>query len=300
LKLSAKNSTAAVATMTLPGGQAGSPVHPTWSPDGTKLAFGLRLDGGWLDFTQSTLWVVDVLTGAAPSFGVPSQISANDVASRSALIYPTFAPDSRWLAFQMGNRARSRPTVIDQGTGQTDGEGFGDLWLVDTDTGTRVKLDLANGVGVPQLPTELTSANYEPTFMPVSVGGYYWLVFVSERPYGNTLTDTDPLTRRKQLWVTAIDASVDGTVDPSHPAFWLPGQTTEANNMRGYWALNPCVGNGEGCSAGFDCCSGVCNGDGVCSDPTGTCSEYGNACETSGDCCEGLVCIGNFCALPTP
>jgi hypothetical protein len=70
--------------------------------------------------------------------------------------------------------------------------------------------------------------------------------------------------------------------------------------MRGYWALNPCVGNGEGCSAGFDCCSGVCNGDGVCSDPTGTCSEYGNACETSGDCCEGLVCIGNFCALPTP
>ena len=37
------------------------------------------------------------------------------------------------------------------------------------------------------------------------------------------LVGQNPTTRRKQLWVAAIDAS-PGASDPSHPAFWLAGQ----------------------------------------------------------------------------
>ena len=75
-------------------------------------------------------------------------------------------------------------------------------------------------------------------------------MFVSERTYGNTLTDTNPLSRSKQLWVTAIDANPAAGVDSSHPAFWLPGQELNNPNMRGEWALNPCRQLGEGCEGG--------------------------------------------------
>jgi hypothetical protein len=75
--------------------------------------------------------------------------------------------------------------------------------------------------------------------MPESRGGYFWLVLVSERTYGNTLTDTNASTRHKQLWVTAIDDPPVPGQDPSHPAFWLPGQEIDNQNMRGAWTLEP-------------------------------------------------------------
>ena len=36
--------------------------------------------------------------------------------------------------------------------------------------------------------------NYEPTILPVAVGGYYWVVFTSLREYGNTITDPIAMT----------------------------------------------------------------------------------------------------------
>ena len=62
--------------------------------------------------------------------------------------------------------------------------------------------------------------------------------------------------------MTAIDASPQAGKDPSHPAFWLPGQDTGNNNMRGEWALNPCKQTGNTCSSGYDCCTGFCQPDG--------------------------------------
>ena len=89
------------------------------------------------------------------------------------------------------------------------------------------------------LAADQSSACYEPTFMPESRGGYFWLVFVSERTYGNTLVDTNPASRRKQLWVMAVDDPPQAGQDPSHPAFWLPGQELDNHNMRGAWTLEP-------------------------------------------------------------
>ncbi|MBV1860696.1 MAG: hypothetical protein KUG77_19940, partial [Nannocystaceae bacterium] len=200
---------------------------------------------------------------------------------------PTYSPDSQWIAFMRSTQARARGAQSE-------------VWLTDTTGATQIALDAANGVGA----IDQTDANYEPTFLPVSLGGYFWLVFVSERTYGNTLTNTDPATRQKQLWVTAIDASPTPGSDPSHPALWLPGQEVNNQNMRGEWALNPCKALGETCESGYECCEGFCqpdeNGALTCT-PPGACAQVGEACDTAADCCdESHSCIGGFCAPYVP
>ena len=45
---------------------------------------------------------------------------------------------------------------------------------------------------------------FEPTFNPIERGGYYWVVFTSERTWGNTLSGYGK-SGAKRLWVAAID-----------------------------------------------------------------------------------------------
>ena len=286
LSLSAFDSAAEIAQMN-PG--TGFPVHPAWSSDGKKIAFAVRSNGNWLDFTSSSLWVTDVDVAASPPFTGIQQIVANDV-DRPTVTFPTWSPDSKWIAFERATQARSR-------------DGLSDISLVQADGSNAVALDAANGTGL--LQGAEASSTYEPTFMPVAAGGYFWLVVVGERTYGNTLTDLSRPSRRKQLWVSAIDANPLPGQDPSHPAFWLPGQELNNNNMRGEWALSPCKMLGESCSAGYDCCAGFCHDDGTgnltCSNESGGCSQLGEACQSAADCCDSkAVCIAGFCANGQP
>lgn len=281
--LSVADGTAPLAYLEPPGG---TPVHPSWSPDGLTVAFGVRTNGTGLDFTQSTLWLADVDV-TTPGFSNLRQVVGNDP-TRPAIAYPTFSPDSQWIAFQRATQARTRGAA-------------GELWLANTDGSAVMLLDAANGVGSVAEPQQHMS--YEPTFSPVSSGGYFWLVFVSERTYGNQLVDQAVETRRKQLWVTAIDSTPQPGEDPSHPAFWLPGQELDNHNMRGNWALSPCKGLGAPCEAGYECCEGFCIWDeeaqqNVCGEPQ-SCGQIGDACETDADCCdETVVCVGGFCSEP--
>ncbi len=269
-------------------GNGGQPSHPAWSSDNTKVAFSVRYDGNGLDFNTSNLWITDVDPNAY-TFANTKKIVDNDPAYPT-VTFPTFSPDSQWIAFERSTQARSRGAQAQ-------------IWLTNLDGSVQIPLDAANGAGV--LVNDQLTASYEPTFNPVSVGGYFWLVIVSERVYGNTLTDTNPNSRAKQLWVTAIDANPMPGKDPSHPAFWLPGQELNNNNMRGEWALSPCKKIGEDCSAGFECCDGFCHeddqGNPVCDNQPEGCSGIGEACTTAADCCDpAAVCVGGYCAPNVP
>lgn len=284
LKLSTYDSKTPLATLTTPGGK---PQHPVWSGDGNKVAFARKTDGNWLDFNNSELWLaeIDLMTN---TFSNVKQIVDKLPAPLTTTTFPTFAPDSQWIAFNRLNQARTRGAVTE-------------VWLTNLDGSVQTRLDQANGLGIIAPGQDQTT--YEPTFLPVSVGGYYWLIIGSERTYGNTLTDTNPGSRRKQLWVTAIDSNIEPGKDPSHPGFWLPGQELNNSNMRGEWALAPCKQAGEGCQAGFDCCGGFCYApeEGqmpTCNDKPDTCSHLGDSCEVDAACCEGEgKCIGGFCAI---
>lgn len=139
--------------------------------------------------------------------------------------------------------------------------------------------------------------DFFPTMSPVAAGGYFWVFFTSRRTYGNISTPNleDPLS--KKIWVTAIDIGAPHGSDPSHPAFFLPGQELGSGNVRAFAALEPCKDDGQGCGSGTDCCSGFCT-SGSCSLPR-ECSGVDERCVTRADCCSPLPeiqCIGGYCA----
>jgi len=165
--------------------------------------------------------------------------------------------------------------------------------------------------------------NYVPSVNPTEAGDMSWVVFTSRRMYGNVAYD-DPWDAEpawtnhvhhscnsstpptKKLWVSALDKNFTGGTDPSHPAFYLPGQELAAGNSHAYWVSTPCAQTGETCSTSDDCCGGSgtdpmarCNGSSKVCQSIDDCAAAAGGCATSADCCEGLVCNGSGqCANP--
>jgi hypothetical protein len=170
--------------------------------------------------------------------------------------------------------------------------------------------------------------NYLPTVSPIQAGGYSWVVFTSRRMYGSvarndpwdaeptqTCFSGDPET--KKLWIAAIDGTFTPPADPSHPAFYLPGQELVAGNSDGYWVSSPCANLDQPCESNEDCCSATgpsptreCKVTSSATVPAtklcqniSSCSMTGAACATTADCCSGLQCPmgGGVCVVvPTP
>ena len=188
-------------------------------------------------------------------------------------------------------------------------------------TKTAAPLSTLNGTGYlpagPNNHADDATLQYEPTVNPVVSGGYAWVVFTSRRLYGNVATQdpflSDPRNYNyqesvttKKLWVAAIDLNAPPGTDPSHPAFYLPGQELHAGNSRGYWVVDPCEATGSSCLTGDQCCSGYCgagdDGGLVCGTQPPGCAVLGNKCTASSDCCGasmGISCIDGYCAEPT-
>ena len=134
---------------------------------------------------------------AIPTFKAPS--------------WPSFTPDSQYIAYAAGTNSRGRNAV---GMPPVETVYPGALFLVGRAGGTPI--------APRQRLLGRSSICYLPSFSPYDSGGYLWLVFYSVRDYGNAQAGTKG-TQRRQMWVTAIDKSKLGTgADPSSMPYWLP------------------------------------------------------------------------------
>jgi hypothetical protein len=306
-------------------GQVVEAVTPSFSRDGTRVAFnywtGTLAPGGG---GGRTLDMMDFsCTASGSASGAPS--CANYSFANLVRLFtspnggtpgwPAWLPDSSGIVFQ-NNLSGNSPF-------ETWENAKTEIWFVGLSKGggapASVRLDALNGNGADgksSLPVASGVAghdddnqmNYEPTVNPIVSGGYAWVVFTSRRMYGN-LAQGDPYEVSsdhpipKKLWVAAVDLNWKPGQDPSHPAFYLPGQELNAGNMRGFWVVDPCHQDGLSCETGDECCSGYCRPDSsgklVCGGKPSGCAMEFEKCTTAADCCSasaGTDCVNGFCA----
>jgi hypothetical protein len=237
--------------------------------------------------------------------------------------WPSFSPTANSLVYEL---------EIDSGRDgipfHTRYGGKGELWWTNLRTGLAHRLDTANGIadGKSYLPSSPDNhatdevLNYEPTIAPIASGGFAWMVFTSRRLYGNVATidpwfsdprehDLTQTPTTKKLWVAAIDLDVETAEftelagdDPSHPAFYLPGQELLAGNTRGFWVVDPCKEDGKTCESGVECCTGYCqeedDGKLTCGRKTDDCVQEFDHCDTRADCCDDTAeCVNHVCTM---
>ncbi len=306
-------------------------VTPSFSPDGKHLAFNFWSgsgDGTTVARSGHSLDMMDFDCGQGTlDGGAQSQCGGSTYAfyNLHELYYdpmryagwPGFTPDSNAIIFHSGITSGASGWADDQ-ISTWDGA-QAELWYTNISlTPQPVRMNWLNGLdgtSTSYLPTNAnhpndTILNYMPTTNPIASGGYFWVVFTSRRMYGN-VAEGDPYSGYtgapipKKLWVAAIDINAPAGTDPSHPAFYLPGQELNAGNSRGFWVVDPCRPNGNSCETGDECCNGFCReGDGgglVCSSNPGGCAQQYEACTTSADCCGNgtLTCVNGHCAQVT-
>lgn len=313
--------TASGATVDAPSFTVKVAMTPNFAPDGSRVAFsnhdasaaGHVLSVADFDGTQSP-----------PEFGDVQNLVTD---SSHVLAWPSFLPDASGVLFHAGDSFDT--------TKAGGGALYADVRLVDVQSQTVSTLNALNGYdadGKLYLPggaAQEERLNYEPSVLPVPVGGYYWVLFTSRRTYGNTIApggsvprgddiwgvpvppDKESPSPRKKIWVAAIDIEHQGVPDPSHPAFYLPGQELESGNMRAFAALEPCKAKGKGCESAAECCDGFCretkrddSGAPVLTctpPPENTCSNIDEPCKKASDCCSSRsLCINARCAAPPP
>jgi hypothetical protein len=312
---------------------------PAFSPDGAHVAFvnsdrlgptcleAKTCDATCLAACQRVLSVMDFDGTQSPPVFSNLRDVVTGAGAGQAVAWPSFLPDGNAVIFHQGD---SIDSDVFQGDFSPLGPQYAELRLVELKDKTVKTLNAVNGrdaSGTTYLPFGDAAEgrlNYEPSVLPVPVGGYYWVLFTSRRTYGNTIApgSNDPPgndafgsenspSPRKKIWIAAIDIDHAGKADPSHPAFFLPGQELRTANMRAFAALAPCKADNMTCETGADCCGGYCRETSRAADGTpilacvppqvNTCSNRLEPCKTAADCCNSSdQCIGGRCAQIIP
>ncbi len=317
---------------------------PSFSPDGKRVVINPMFSPSIMNPTQKLL-VLDF----DPGSGVFSNpITVVDLSGQPVQTRPgwaAFFPDGKSVVYHHQLAAGIDGNGLGDLRTRKGAKAF--IAMASTTGGTPVPLNQMNGKDaagnsyLPKLAAPISMScladgsqvgnidpdhgddvnlNYEATVNPIASGGYAWVVLTSRRMYGNVATIppfcSDPRgvnlftsITTKKLWVSAVDLNSPADVDGSHPGFYLPAQELLAGNARGFWVLEPCRSDGNGCETGDQCCNGFCspNPGGmpelICSNapPEGMCSKLQEKCTTAADCCDPTnICINGFCALDTP
>jgi hypothetical protein len=305
-----------VANKGIPGGT----LMPMFSPDGTWLVFNDYA----IDKAHGLAAMhYDVRTHTATDYKMLLKEPSGDMRPG----WPFILPDNGGAVFVRTDGADfsgNGAGVMSAAAGGFFGGGaaqpvapFSELSIVDLASGTSTVLAKAMGYataaaaasGTTYLPfgAEELQHSYFPTVSPVAAGGYFWVFFDSIRHYG-------VLGSQRQLWGAALDIQADGAykLDPSHPAFYLPGQELGTGNHRAFAALDPCKKDGDKCTSGIDCCGGFCYIDapeefvdpvGSCTPKMNMCAKRDERCASDSDCCPpkpgeiANTCIAGFCAF---
>jgi hypothetical protein len=221
---------AAVANSAIPS-QA---MMASFSADGQIMVFNDAADGAGHSLSIARFDV------APPTFGPARRIFHH------AAMYPG------WPAFLRGDRTlifalSEAPSFGADGAllfGSTALGGISRLAVLDPIAGVMRELHRSNGFEGPEaaaalrsyLPYGLDDAarSYYPTVMTTEPGTHNFVCFDSVRHYGGR-------GQRRAIWCAAVDAGVtlSDVVDPSHPAFYLPGQEDETDNFRPVAAQDP-------------------------------------------------------------
>ncbi len=288
--------TATGATISFTGLTTPYAMMPMFSPDGQHVVY-IEAPAPDAGVGAHTVTVMDFNMGTK-TFSNARQVY-HDATNYPG--WPFFTPDAKSIIFALGNTnnfASEEPPVPAPAFNSQ-------LYIVSAAGGTAAhRLDSASGLNgstdyLPS-PSDDYNLDFYPTVNPISAGGYFWAYFTSRRSYGNLYAKGSGDVGSKSIWVSAIDIDAPAGTDPSHPAFYLPGQELGSGNIRAFAVLAPCVGDGSSCESGLDCCGGTCT-SGKCGQPQ-TCAGDQDRCTPTVPCCPatGDQCIGGYCGLMPP
>lgn len=309
---------------------------PSFSPDGSKLVF-VDGDSGGGNGWRKGLSTFDFENTATKKEFRNRKTVVSTWPFGDVLKWPAFESDSKSVIYQATTPGdaccrKTNPGWTRYGYMAPTNyyEDPGRLFSVDTTAATPQPVELTK-LNQGARPLDRNKA-YQATMLPQAAGGYRWAVFTSTRPYGNTLNLTGQQDFsnvaaythiseyekiQSMLWVSAIDDTVSGATDRSHPAFFLPNQSFSEDpgrgfvNERAYWVLDACRQPGatslSSCDVDEDCCAGsVCRIDTPLTNPPtrhcfkvpAMCVANGASCSATNDCCAGNICDDGICAKP--